>query len=755
MAEQGIWRIWVDTGGTFTDCLAVDPQGDVHRAKVLSTSALRGRVVARLDERRWRIEAPWQAPAGFFAGFRLRRLGAEVTTAVAGYEAGERVLELVGEPAQLGAGDGFELLSDEEAPVLAARLVTATPPGRPLPPIALRLATTRGTNALLEAKGARTALLITRGFGDLLAIGTQQRPDLFALAVVKPEPLPEVVVEVEERLAADGSVLLPLDEAAVERAGRELRAQGFAAAAVAFLHAYRDPSHECAAKAALERSGLVHVSASAELAPRIKILPRAETAVVDAYLSPVIRGYLERVGAALGGGSLHVMTSAGGLVRAQGFHPKDSLLSGPAGGVVGAARAGRRAGFARLIAFDMGGTSTDVARYDGDFDYAFEHQVGSARLAAPALGVESVAAGGGSICSFDGVQLAVGPASAGAQPGPACYGAGGPLTLTDVNLLLGRLAPGFFGIPLDEGAARRAFAGLLDRVLRAEGSPALASEAVLEGLLAIADERMAGAIRTISVARGYDPADYALLAFGGAGGQHACAVAALLGISTVVVPPDAGLLSAAGLGAAVIERFRERQVLAPLAAVEGAIAGWLAELGCQAAAAVAAEGLTPDEIEVRRRIVRLRLLGQEAALPIEWSATVDLGAAFATAYESQYGYLPPARRAVEVESLQVVASSRPEPNPPGCVALAARLGEPGRVAPSRASLRAFFDGAWREVPAFARPDLAAGDRLRGPALVLEAHATTVVPPGWEGAVVESGALALRTSAARRQAYRAG
>ncbi len=739
MAQPSTWRIWVDTGGTFTDCLAVDPGGALHRAKVLSTSALRGRVVAVLDGRHVEIEAPWQAPDGFFAGFEWRRLGGGETTAVSGYDAASRVVELAAEPTpEPVAGEGFELLSEEEAPVLAVRLVTGTVPGRSLPPVALRLATTRGTNALLEGKGAQTALFITRGFGDLLEIGTQQRPDLFALAVVKPRPLPAVVVEVEERLAADGSVLVPLDPAAVERAGIELRARGIEAAAVAFLHSYRNPAHEQAAAAALRRAGIAQVSASAELAPRIKILPRAETAVVDAYLGPVIRGYLERVATALGSGSsLHVMTSAGGLARAESFHPKDSLLSGPAGGVVGAARAGRRAGFRRLIGFDMGGTSTDVARYDGDFDYTFEHQVGRARLAAPALAVETVAAGGGSTCAFDGTQLLVGPESAGARPGPACYGAGGPLTLTDVNLLLGRLAPGFFGIPLDQEAAERAFRELLAPLHRS--SPAVEPEAVLEGLLAIADERMAGAIRTLSVARGYDPADYALLAFGGAGGQHACAVAALLGISTVIVPPDAGLLSAAGLGAAVVERFRERQVLAPLSEVEAELPAWLASLGREAAAAVAAEGVAEQEIVVRRRMVHLRLLGQEASLAVEWSEGEDLAAAFVTAYQSLYGYRPLAGCAVEIESLRVVASSRPEPE------LAVGPVPSGHAARASGRSRAFFDGAWRETAAFARHELEPGAELLSPGLVLEAHATTVVPPGWQGRVDASGALILTLS----------
>jgi 5-oxoprolinase (ATP-hydrolysing) len=466
------------------------------------------------------------------------------------------------------------------------------------------------------------------------------------------------------------------------------------------------------------------------LAPLIKLLPRAETAVVDAYLSPIFQGYLAGVGKALSRGSLHVMTSAGGLVRAGSFRAKDSLLSGPAGGVVGAALAGRRSGFSRVIAFDMGGTSTDVARYDGDFEYLFEHRVGDAHLVAPALAVESVAAGGGSICGFDGGQLHVGPESAGAWPGPACYGAGGPLTLTDVNLILGRLDPSRFEIPLDAGAAERVLEALRARM--GEGAPG--REELLEGFLEIANERMAEAIRSISLRRGYDPADHALIAFGGAGAQHACALAELLGIERVVVPRDAGLLSALGLGAAVVERFAHRQVLEPLARVAGWLPGWLEELGREAAAAVAAEGIPEDQVAVRRRILNLRFVGQDEALPIEGEPVEK---AFAAAYREIYGYAPEGR-AVELESIRVVASSTQDAELP--VESLAPAAE--RDAQPSAIRQTWLGGAWREVPVFDRGSLGAGDRFRGPALVFESHSATVVDEGWGGRVDTAGNLVL-------------
>ncbi|HVG11336.1 MAG TPA: hydantoinase/oxoprolinase family protein [Thermoanaerobaculia bacterium] len=707
------WRLWIDTGGTFTDCLAVDPGGRLHRAKVLSTSALRGRIAERLGPATLQIEAGWSVPDGFLRGFKLRLLS-EATPRKVTDQTG-MVLELDG-PVE-GAG-AFELRSPEEAPILAARLVTGTPLSQPLPEIAMRLATTRGTNALLERKGSPTALFITRGFADLLLIGTQQRPDLFALDIERPQPLYQAVVEVEERLASNGAVLTPLDAEGLREKIGDLHRAGIRSAAVALMHSYRNPEHEEAVGELLREAAFRHVSLSSRLAPLIKLLPRAETAVVDAYLSPILEGYLNRVAKALSRGTLHVMTSAGGLVRAGSFHAKDSLLSGPAGGVVGAALSGRRSGFSRIIAFDMGGTSTDVARYDGDFEYLFEHRVGDAHLVAPALAVESVAAGGGSICGFDGGQLHVGPESAGAWPGPACYGAGGPLTLTDVNLLLGRLDPDRFEIPLDAEAAERALEGLGEE-----------REALLEGFLEIANERMAEAIRSISLRRGYDPAEYALVAFGGAGAQHACALAELLGIGHVVVPQDAGLLSALGLGAAVVERFAHRQILEPLASVADRLSGWLDELGREAAEAVAAEGIPGV---VRRRIVNLRFVGQDEALPIEGEPFED---AFAIAYREIYGYAPEGR-AIEVESLRVVASSAEEEI--SAEAVEARPAVSG-------TRRCWMSGSWSDVPVYDRAQLSPGEDFPGPALVFESHSATVVAGGWQGRVDGAGNLVLSIS----------
>ncbi len=727
------WEICVDTGGTFTDCLARDPDGGLHRVKVLSTSRLRGRLAA-VDGDRVRLELAAAPDASLFVGYRLGLLGGGPPVAVAGTDRAGGLRLSAPLPAA-AEGAACELLSPEEAPILAVRLVTGRRLDQPLPRLYLRLATTRGTNALLERRGAPTALFITRGFGDLLSIGNQQRPELFALRVIKPEPLYAAVVEVDERLDADGDLVRPLDLEALAAAARPLVESGVTSAAVALMHSYRRADHERRAARCLRETGFRHVSCSAELAPFIRLVPRAQTTVVDAYLAEAIEGYLERVAEPLAGGTLHVMTSAGGLMRREAFRPRDSLLSGPAGGAVGAAAAGRASGFEQTIAFDMGGTSTDVTRHAGDFDYRYETAVGDVRLLAPALAIETVAAGGGSVCMLAGGRLRVGPRSAGASPGPACYGAGGPLTLTDANLLLGRLDAEGFEIPLDVEAAAAAAAALAAELDPAAGDAA--REVLLAGCLEIADERMAEAVRRVSIREGHDPAGFVLVAFGGAGPQHACGVARRLGIDRCLVPADAGLLSAAGLAAARLERFAERQVLAPLSQVAARVPAWLDELAAGAARSLRREGVAASEVEIRRRPAELRLSGQDSALVVEAGGERSLAAAFRDAYRERYGYAPPARP-IELVSLRVVASARrgPPPAPPA----------PARPATARPVRyrRAHFAGGWRRTPVFARHELAAGARFEGPALVFERHSATVVEPGWRCRVDDHRALVLES-----------
>ncbi len=769
-SSSSLWQLWIDTGGTFTDCIAIDPGGSVQRVKVLSSGAVRARVVSNgVDD--LRLETPFDVPGGFFEGYGLIPLagGAPVQVEEWAADGSCRLVESEGSGNPGGAnprhprtcpsaphralgwnGSGFgpelvvELVSPENAPILAARIATGTALGEPLPACDLRLATTRGTNALLERAGSRTVLFVTEGFADLLLIGDQARPDIFALNIERPAPLYERAVEVGGRLDAEGRELLPLDEDGLRTAARALVGEGFRAAAVALMHSYRNPVHERRTERILRCAGFETVSCSAELAPLIKIVPRAHTAVVDAYLGRAVGEYLETTGAALSGGSKvgargvapRVMTSAGGLASFASYRPKDSLLSGPAGGVVGAAAAGRASGMERIIGFDMGGTSTDVSRYDGDFEYNFEFRVGDATVVAPALAIETVAAGGGSICGVDHGQLKVGPESAGARPGPACYGAGGPLTITDVNLLLGRIDPAAFGLPIDAAAAERRSAEALSGLAGSE-------EQLLGGFLQVANERMADAIRRISISRGYDPADYALVSFGGAGGQHACAIASELGMRTVIVPVDTSLLSAVGLGHAVLERFAHRQVLAPLDAVA---AGPLVEkLEQEALAALVSErGANLEGAAVRRRIVRLRLQGQETALEVELASaaharsTGAIASLFAERYRAVYGY-PPPEHPIEVESIRVLASTAPA---------AGRLdrGREERAAErGTGRRRAWFD-PWKAAELLVREDLAPGFERSGPCLVQERHSITVVEPGWDLRVDDAHALVLSRTA---------
>ncbi|MBE2216101.1 MAG: hydantoinase B/oxoprolinase family protein [Opitutaceae bacterium] len=656
MAEARHWHFWMDTGGTFTDCLACDPTGAWQRAKVLSSGAVRARVTAVHGPREVELGGLAWSGDDVFAGWSVAPAATTGSgEAVAAAWRGATHTLVLDRDVVWPAGSVVDLSTGEEAPVVAMRLLTRTRAGAALPPVSLRLATTRGTNALLEGRGAPVVFFVNEGFADLLRIGDQRRPDLFAIRVEKPAPLHGPVVEVRGRLDAQGREITPLDLDAVRAAAREQRSAGYEVAAVALLHSYRDPAHERSVAQVLREEGFRHVSVSAELAPLIKIVPRAETAVVDATLAPVMERYLSGVAAVVSPERLFVMTSAGGLVRRAAYRPKDSLLSGPAGGVAGAAAVARRACLQRVITFDMGGTSTDVARFEGDFDYQFQHGVGAARIMAPALRVESVAAGGGSICRFDGAALVVGPGSAGARPGPACYGAGGPLTLTDVNLLLGRLDPARFGIPVFAEAAEAALAAVVASIASARGA-APSRDEVLRGFLDIADERMAEAVRRISVREGYDPAEYALVAFGGAGGLHACAVAGRLGIQRILYPADSGLLSAYGLGQAAEERIVERQVLRRLEDVSAGLDALLAGLEAEGRAHLTAAGAAAGCIIRRRAEWELRYAGQDAGLAVPAAPEETLQERFVEAYRRRFGYAPTGR-AIEVVAGRVVVST--------------------------------------------------------------------------------------------------
>lgn len=739
----GVWHVCVDTGGTFTDCVARDPLGNRHRAKALSSGAVRLRAGA--STRTGKLKLIGAPPRLDLTGWKLGPAddagnGAEI----ARHDAATGEVELTrSEIPAWGVGRLLEASTGEPAPIVAARIVTGTAVSAPLPRMAMRLATTRGTNALLQGAVARVALFVTEGFGDLLEIGDQRRPDLFALAIRKRRPWHERVVEVQGRLSVDGSELRPLKTEALLESARRLVQEGITCAAVALAHAWINPVHERAVEVALREAGFVHISRSSALAPMIGMLARARTCVVNAALSEVIDQYTTAIRAALSPDStFEIMTSAGGMADAAEFRPKDSLLSGPAAGVAGAVAAGIASGCDRIIAFDMGGTSTDVARSDArvGYEYVFRHEVGGAEILAPALAIESVAAGGGSICDVvDGV-LTVGPQSAGASPGPACYGAGGPLTITDVNLLLGRIDTERFATPIDAGAARRAFNAVCARAGLAPGEEAR-RDGLLQGFLDLANERMAGAIGRVSAQRGYDPAECALVAFGGAGGQHACAVAEKLGITRIISPPEASLLSAVGLEVAAREQIVERQVLRPLTEVEQELPALFASMTQQAHAQQPRDN-APDQRAVRR-IAHVRFTGQEYAHAIDWRPGLDLTTAFRERCVQVFGHALE-NRAVEVESLRVIVGV----NSAGATSHAPI--EKAERARSKGGARARFGGEWIDADLYDRASLCPGDYLDGPALVVEDQTIVVVERGWEAMLDSSGALSLSHRELRRE-----
>ena len=654
-----MWHLAADTGGTFTDCHAFAPDGSEHRVKVLSSGCLRGSITEILGPRELRLSHHWGMPDGFFAGFTARdAAGHAPPCVIESSSSDDDGLRL-----RFSSPPGFnktdvivELSSGEAAPVIGARLLTHTSLSASFPPLRLRLATTRATNALLERKGSRVAFFITRGFGDLLLIGDQRRKHLFALQHEPREVHYEHACEVQERLGANGSVLTPLDEADVRRNAEQLVREGITTAAVSLLHSDVNPVHELLMREILHAAGITHVSLSSELAPFVRIVPRAQGAVANAYLTGPVEKFVKDVRAPLPPDArLHLMTSAAGLESAETIKPKDLLLSGPAAGVIGALHAARLLGHRKIITFDMGGTSTDVARVDGAVAYRFTQSVGGITLLSPSVAIETVAAGGGSICAWTPQGLAVGPQSAGSDPGPACYGRGGPLTITDVNLLLGRFDPARAPIPLSTVAAESRLAELLAIVQR-EGDEPLTRDTLLHQLLALAVERMADAIRRISVLEGYQPADYALLAFGGAGPQHACDVADALGVTSILAPHHAGILSAVGLQEAQPECFAERQVLRALDDAQAELGAMIEALSREADRGMqdVAGELTGSAIG-HRRIAELRVRGQETPLQIEFEDAAVLREAFVKRFTHLFGYAPPTTKALELVSLRVIA----------------------------------------------------------------------------------------------------
>ncbi|TIP14537.1 hydantoinase B/oxoprolinase family protein [Mesorhizobium sp.] len=725
------WDFWIDRGGTFTDVIGRDPKGGLHPRKLLS-------------------ENPEAYADAAIQGIR----------------------ELLG--LKSGAPIPSSLIGD------------------------IKMGTTVATNALLERKGDRVLLLITRGFRDALRIAYQARPDIFAKEIILPEQLYERVIEVDERIRADGRVERLLDIAAVRPAIEQARADGIDAVAIVFMHAWKYPDHEKAVAKVCRKLGFSQVSVSHEVSPLVKLVGRGDTTVVDAYLSPILSRYVRKVGQELGvlsplegemsaeptegvvsegtarapnpveptppGGfaatlpsrgrespRLMFMMSSGGLTAADMFQGKDALLSGPAGGVVGMVETAKLAGFDKVIGFDMGGTSTDVAHYDGDYERAFDTEVAGVRIRAPMMRIHTVAAGGGSVLHYEAGRFRAGPDSAGANPGPAAYRRGGPLAVTDANVMLGKLQPDFFPAifgpgqnePLDVEVVRSKFAALA-----AEIGDGRAPEAVAEGFVTIAVENMANAIKKISVQRGYDVTEYLLNCFGGAGGQHACLVADALGMEAVLIHPFSGLLSAYGIGLSSVFASRQQALLKPLAQdSEPAIDELIATLRKAVIDELAAQGITEDAV-ASKPVLQVRYDGTDTALPVnfEHGSIERAKGDFETAHKAQFGFVyddkPMIVESVGVEGIDTGGAGREESD--------SVLED---MAASHSERRQIFtDGTWRDAGIFRREALKPGHKVAGPALIIEPNQTIVVEPGWQAEITAKNHVLLRrVEKKRRQA----
>jgi 5-oxoprolinase (ATP-hydrolysing) len=660
------WLFSIDRGGTFTDVVAIDPQGRLQTAKLLSVD-------------------PEKYDDAVVAGIRQA----------------------------MGVSPGEAMPTDQIGVV--------------------KVGTTVATNALLERKGVRTLFVTNRGLGDVLRIGTQQRPRLFELRIDLPEPLYAEVIEVDGRVDANGELLEPLDEAGARQSFQRAFADGFEAVAIALMHAYRFPAHEQRLAKIAAEVGFAQVTASHVVSALVKIVNRAGTAVANAYLSPILTRYIASLQEALSGVRLEFMTSNGGLTESGLFEAKDAILSGPAGGVVGAAQTAKGAGFDRIIGFDMGGTSTDVCHFAGDYERRLETHVAGVRLCIPMMHIHTVAAGGGSICRYDGEKLRVGPESAGASPGPACYRRGGPLTVTDCNVVLGRIQPDWFpavfgaggGQRLDVTAARAA----LEEIGRQVDNRS--AEELAEGFLRIAVENMATAIKAISVARGYDVSRYALMTFGGAGGQHACAIAESLGMKQILIHSLAGVLSAYGIALAEVRAHREATVESALDAPALRRAVELAnQLEQQARAEIAAQSVAIDRVQ--RRLL-IKFAGSDTALAVDLSDLDRMRREFLQLHRLQYGFVME-KRALRIDAVNVEvigAATLPRAEPPA---------EPGE--PRVASQSVYGLGGWQETGLFLRDRLRSGSELSGPALLAESTATTWVAPGWTARVLPGRELLL-------------
>ncbi len=736
------WEFWIDVGGTFTDCICRGPDNSMSTLKVLSSGITKGFVEETSGTDRVVDAGRVGDPDGLWAGYTIRFLndsGCTIHTArVRKSQGGNGLLgmeQLL--PPDVEIGTRYELDGGEEAPILAIRRAMNLPLGEAIPRVSVRLGTTRGTNALLTRTGARTAFITTKGFRDVLLIGNQDRPRLFDLAIQKPEPLFEQTVEINERMDFGGNVLKSPDRDEIRSSLLKLQDTGVESIAICLLHAFANDEHEQIVESIAREVGFSEISTSSRLSPLIRIVSRGDTTVMDAYLNPILRDYVERLRKSLGNSSLRMMTSAGGLVDADHFVGKDSILSGPAGGVIGFSRVALQAGFEKSIGFDMGGTSTDVSRFDGKLELEFETQKAGVRIVAPMLAIETVAAGGGSVCGFDGVRLFVGPQSAGADPGPACYGRGGPLTVTDINVFLGRVLSQHFPFRLDVAAVESRLKQLCDEIAESPLGTKYEPIELAEGFRRIANASMVRALRKISVAKGYDPAEYALVSFGGAGSQHACAMARELGIRDVLVHPYAGILSAYGIGLADIRRFAERSILTPFSGnvLPESVVEAFDELSDNARREVEDEGVPHERIQPPLRSLDLRYQGVESTINVVEPADGEWRMAYEALHQSRYGYCHSGRHLEIVAARVEVVGVMPEPHNAE-QSLVARIPEPAE------KTLVWFNGEPLQTGIFMREQLQPGDTFEGPAIVCEPTSTVVIEPQFSAKILSRGEIVI-------------
>lgn len=739
---HAVWEFWIDVGGTFTDCIFRRPDGSISTLKVLSSGITKGVIEETSGTDRIVDGARQAEPDGFWQDYTVRFLddtGRSVHTAKIrksqqgnGLLAVEQLL-----PPHVVSGMRYELDGGEEAPILAIRCAMNLSRDEVIPPVSVRLGTTRGTNALLTRTGARTAFVTTKGFRDVLLIGNQDRPRLFDLAIQKPEPLFEKTVEIDERMDAEGDVLTVPDRSEIRTALKELYDSGVESVAICLLHAFANSEHELIVESVAREVGFNEISTSSRLSPLIRIVSRGDTTVMDAYLNPILRDYVDRLRKSLGDCKLRMMTSAGGLVDADHFVGKDSILSGPAGGVIGFSRIATQAGFEKSIGFDMGGTSTDVSRFDGEYELEFETQKAGVRIVAPMLAIETVAAGGGSVCGFDDVRLFVGPQSAGANPGPACYGRGGPLTVTDINVFLGRVLPQHFPFPLDVAAVEIRLEQLCGQIADSPIGQEYEPVELAEGFRRIANASMVRALRKISVAKGYDPSEYALVSFGGAGSQHACAMARELGIRKVLIHPYAGILSAYGIGLADVRRFSECSILTGFVGPElpSVVDDAFTEIAAEARGQVEAEGVEPARIQPAVRSLDLRYQGVESTINVAAPEDGDWRGAYETVHQRRYGYCHSDRELEIVAARVEVVGTTPEPDDT-VMELVARHPTPDEFA------NVWFERDALRTGVFKRESLHPGDSFDGPAIVCEPTSTVVIEPGFSATILGRGEIVI-------------